>query len=88
MEVIYSIDEIKSKIRNYLSGCYNEHEIADDEDIFKLGFVNVLFAVKLVTFIQKEFDITVNTTDIDFPDFMNINSIASFVVRKINGSRG
>ena len=88
MEIIYPMDEVKSKIRDYLSGYYKEHKIDDNEDIFKLGFVNVLFAVDLVTFIQKEFNITVNTTDIDFPDFMNINSIAGFIIRKINESRG
>ena len=77
------MEEIKSKIRAFLLKFFRKHEIKDDDDIFALGFVNSLFAMQLVMFIEKDFGVRVDNKDLDFSNFKSIDSIASFVESKL-----
>ncbi|PWK05380.1 acyl carrier protein [Tumebacillus permanentifrigoris] len=74
--------EINAKIRKFLSRFFKKHEIADTDDIFALGFVNSLFAMQLVMFLEKEFGIAVETKDLDFNNFRTIESMIQFVENK------
>jgi methoxymalonate biosynthesis acyl carrier protein len=69
----------KEKIRTYLKQFYDGNDITDNQDIFLLGFVDSLFAFKLVSFLEKEFHISISNKDLDFPNFMSINAIYEFV---------
>ncbi|WP_139487898.1 acyl carrier protein [Brevibacillus dissolubilis] len=73
---------IKAKVKKFLSRFFKSQEIADDQDIFSLGFVNSLFAMQLVLFLEKEFDIMVDTEDLDLENFRTIDLITSFVEKK------
>ncbi len=55
---------------------------SDDDNIFEKGFVNSLFAMKLVTYIEDEFDIEVDNDDLSIANFSAINKIVSFIERK------
>ncbi|MGG3526860.1 D-alanyl carrier protein [Bacillus pseudomycoides] len=72
----------KDKIRSFLSRFFREYELSDDEDIFEAGFINSLFAMQLVLFLEKEFSIQVDNTELDLNNFRTINKIASLVDRK------
>lgn len=72
----------KQKIRGFLGRFFRKHELQDDEDIFALGFVNSLFAMQLVMFIEKEFQVKVDNKDLDFKNFRSISAIADFVQAK------
>ncbi len=72
----------KSKIRQFLSRFIHNHEINDDEDIFAAGFVNSLFAMQLVMFVEQEFGITVEDNDLDLDNFRSISAIAHLIERK------
>ncbi len=74
--------EIKTKIRQFLTRHFRNYDLQDDEDIFALGFVNSLFAMKLVLFVEKEFEITVDDQDLDIDNFRTINAITNLVMRK------
>jgi len=56
--------------------------IEDDENIFESGFVDSSFAMQLVAFVQKEYQIEVNDEDLDLSNFSSINSIVEFIGRK------
>ena len=71
------------KIRKFLERFFRKHELQDDEDIFALGFVNSLFSMQLVMFIEKEFNIRIENTDLDLNNFRTINSITELVQSKI-----
>jgi methoxymalonate biosynthesis acyl carrier protein len=77
------MEERKTKIKNFLSKFFRNHELRDDDDIFALGFVNSLLALQLVNFLQKEFGITIEDEDLDFENFRTINNIDSLLERKI-----
>jgi acyl carrier protein len=76
------MDEIRVKIKIFLSRFFRNIELRDDENIFATGVVNSLFAMQLVMFIEKEFNISINNQDLDIDNFGTINSIVDFVGRK------
>ncbi len=74
--------ETEIKIRQFLAQHFRNYELQDDEDIFALGFVNSLFAMQLVLFVESEFGITVDDQDLDIDNFRSINALAGLVWRK------
>lgn len=77
-----SIEENKAKIKSYLSRFFRNYDLQDDDEIFRLGFVDSMFAMQLVLYIEKEFRITIENTDLDIDNFKTVNDIASFIARK------
>ncbi|MBY0207126.1 MULTISPECIES: acyl carrier protein [Paenibacillus] len=76
------MDEIKSKIKVFLTRYFRNCELTDDDDIFEQGFVNSLFAMQLVMFIEKEFAITIEIQDMDLSNFRTINQMVSLIQKK------
>lgn len=72
----------KDKIRTFLRDKTKQPELADDEDYFQKGFVNSLFAMQLVLFVEKEFKIRVADEDLVIENFNSINAITALVERK------
>lgn len=73
---------IRAKIRTFLSQFVRVDGFEDGDDIFARGIVNSLFAMQLVMFVEKEFSITVENDDLDLGNFSSIDAIAAFVARK------
>ncbi|MEH2106008.1 acyl carrier protein [Nostoc sp.] len=76
------MNEIKTKIKTFLARFFGNHDLQSDEDIFALGFVNSMFAMQLVLFVEQEFQITIENEDLEFENFRTINSISNLVERK------
>lgn len=76
------MSDIKDIIREFLLQYFKKHELAYDQDIYSLGFVNSMFAVQLVIFLENEFQISLDNKDINFNDFRTINSMYSLIQRK------
>ncbi|MCG6136131.1 MAG: acyl carrier protein [Nostoc sp. LLA-1] len=76
--------EIPVKIKEFLSRFFRNHDLQLDEDIFALGFVNSMFAMQLVLFIEQEFQITIENEDLDFANFKTINAMTCLIESKIN----
>ncbi len=76
------MEEIKVKVRTFLSRFFRKRELADNDDIFSLGFVNSLFAMQLVMFLEKEFGLRVENKDLDMSNFGSIQAITDFVTSK------
>ena len=72
----------KSQIRDYLLRVVRYPDLRDDQNIFEDGIVNSIFAVELVIFVEKQFNITVENDDLDMANFASIDAIATFVARK------
>lgn len=76
-------EDIKARTRNFMAKSFANRDIGDDQDIFALGFVNSLFAMQLVMFVENEFGITVEDQDLDIDNFRTINAIANLVGSKL-----
>ena len=77
------MEQHKKSIKAFLTEYFPGHELKDDENIFAQGFVNSLFAMQLVLFVEKEFSITVENDDLDLDNFKTINAITQLVNRKV-----
>lgn len=73
------MEENKVKIRAFIRRFFRKHEIKDDDDIFALGYVNSLFAMQLVMYLEKEFQLSIDNTDLNLDNFRTINAICSFI---------
>ncbi|PEA06976.1 D-alanyl carrier protein [Bacillus cereus] len=74
---------VKEKIRAFLAKYFDVNEIEDTDNIFEKGLVNSLFAMNLVHFIEKEFDISIDNMELDLDNFKDINSIIVLIEKKI-----
>ena len=72
----------RQQIRDFVSRFVRGHELADGEDIFATGFVNSMFAMQLVQFVEQTFGITVESEDLEIDNFRSIDAIAALVERK------
>ncbi|HEX2078623.1 MAG TPA: phosphopantetheine-binding protein [Longimicrobium sp.] len=74
--------DIKQQIREFVSRFFRGHDLQDGEDIFATGFVNSMFAMQLVNFVEQTFGITVESDDLEIDNFRSIDAIAALVERK------
>lgn len=77
-----STQDKKAQIAGYLARFFPGHELKEDEDIFSLGFVNSMFAMQLVTFVEHEFGVTIENEDLELDNFRTIVAITELVKRK------
>ena len=73
---------IKKSIRDFISSSINLANWKDDENLFDSGLVNSLFAVQLMTFIEKSFAVEVGSEDLDIENFKSLEAMTAFVLRK------
>jgi methoxymalonate biosynthesis acyl carrier protein len=74
--------DVQIRIKQFLSRFFKQHDLQPDEDIFALGFVNSLLAMQLVTFIEKEFGVSVADEDLDLDNFRSLAAMDALVARK------
>lgn len=75
-------DAIADEIREFIISNVNEEEVNDDLDIFSSGLLSSLFAIELMTFVEKKFQIKVTMDDLDMSNFSTIRNITEYVARK------
>jgi acyl carrier protein len=75
--------DIKGQIKAFIVSAVNVPNLADDDNLFESGIVNSLFAVQLMTFIERRFAIEVGADDLDIENFKSLNAAAAFVATKV-----
>jgi len=73
---------VKESLRRFIQHSVQLPQLADDEDLFATGIVNSLFAVQLVTFIEKTFGLEVEAEDLEIRNFRSLNAATAFVEKK------
>jgi len=76
------MEDIRSNIKTFINRFFQNVELLDDQDIFSMGFVNSLFAMQLVMFVENSFGITVEDGDLDIDNFRTVNAIVKLIERK------
>jgi methoxymalonate biosynthesis acyl carrier protein len=76
-------ENVKDQILGFLESRFPDVEIPDTEDIFSLGFVNSLFAMELVMFIEKNFGVTIPNEELRLDNFRTVKSMAELVERRM-----
>jgi methoxymalonate biosynthesis acyl carrier protein len=78
--------ELKEKIRQFIEANLvvfeDEAEFTNSDNIFEMGFVNSLFAMKLVSYIEQEFGIEVDNEDLEISNFNSVDRIVGYIENK------
>jgi acyl carrier protein len=75
-------DQVRADVRAYILQRLDGLHVEDDENLFERGYVNSLFAVQLVMWIERTFDVPMEGTDLDIANIESVSAITSFVARK------
>ena len=74
--------QTRQKVREFVTRFIRNHEVADDENYFAGGFVNSMFAMQLVQFVEQTFGIAVESEDLEIDNFCSVNAVTALVERK------
>lgn len=72
----------REQTRGFLRQMIRIQQLRDADDIFALGFVNSLFAMQLIAWIERTFEVKVEDEDLEIANFNSVDAIANFVGRK------
>jgi acyl carrier protein len=77
---------IREKVKDYIQQAtfVDKDKIRDDSLIFKEGYFDSMGFVLLITFLEENFNIKTNDSDLVEENFESINSITNFILRKKN----
>ena len=75
-------EKIRTIIESNLKIFDSDVQFSDDDHIFRKGFVDSLFAVKLLAYLEQEFNIKIGNEDLNIENFHSVNKIISFVESK------
>ena len=84
--MMIDIDNVKSTVREHIiSSSYNEdHKVEEDTMIFKEGILDSMGLMTLITFLEEEFGIATQDTDLVEENFESVNAITRFVSGKLS----
>ncbi len=74
--------EVKQQIRAFLAKYFKDYDLRDDEDIFAAGFVNSLFAMQIVLFIEQQMGISIANEELQLDNFRTINAMSHLIISK------
>jgi methoxymalonate biosynthesis acyl carrier protein len=75
-------EKIRKFIESNLLDFISELEFSDSDNIFELGLVNSLFAMKLLNYVKEEFAIKLDSDDMDITNFNSVNNVIEFIKKK------
>jgi acyl carrier protein len=82
-----SDDSVREALRSFVSQTIDISGLNDDVNLFETGIVNSLFAVQLMTYLEKAFRLELTMDDMDIRNFHSINATSAFVIRKLDAGR-
>jgi len=74
--------KIRETVTKFLLSSIYIPNLNDDDNLFESGIVNSLFAVQLMTFLEKTLAIEIGMDDLDIENFKSVNATTAFVMRK------
>ncbi|MCD0254762.1 hypothetical protein JWH16_13285 [Xanthomonas campestris pv. campestris] len=75
-------NQIRQSVRDFIANFVRTREFADEENIFQAGFVNSLFAMQLILFVENTFAVSVENEDMDIANFCSVDALTRFVLSK------
>lgn len=78
----YDVEQIESVITAYLRGVLGTTDLGPADNIFSLGLVNSMFALELVMYLEKHFELEIEDEDLEIRYFQSAREMARLVGRK------
>lgn len=71
--------EARKSIREFIAPRIPDADWSDDDDIFALGLVNSLFAMELVLFLEKCFEMSIPNEELDLENFRSVEAMTQLI---------
>lgn len=72
---------ISDQLVGFIKNRFPQAEISESEDIFSLGYINSLFAMELVMFVEKTFEVTIPNDELHIDNFRTAAKMTELVSR-------
>ena len=79
------LNEIKERIFRFFEEQKKSEGLEYDTELLKSKYVNSLFALQIVAYVEKEFGIKLKRKEISEKNFHSINAIADLVEQHVSG---
>ncbi len=76
--------QILDRLKSYFDKEQGASDLGPDDSLLQSGILDSLAIVKLLSFIEEEFDVEVSDADFDPENFENLRSIAKLVTSDQN----
>jgi acyl carrier protein len=80
--------KVREFIRSHIVNIEDNVRINTGDNIFELGFLDSMFALQLVNFIEEEWAVEVTDEDLDIDNFSTIDRIVGFISKKKEAANG
>ena len=79
-------EETRAQLRAFVERFMRGHDLQDGEDLFGTGYVNSMFAMQLVQFVESTFGVACESEDLEIDNFRSIDALTAFVQRKLGAA--
>lgn len=84
-----NIEEVKNKVKEVIKIVLEDRvevevNISNEEDLVSLLGINSIEAIEIIVRLENEFDMEVDDADLSVDFLKNIDSIANYIVDKVN----
>lgn len=76
-----TLDDVRAEIREFILPKFQDVPLDDACDIFSMGFVNSLFAMELVMFIEKLTGTRIPNAEVRLNNFRSVDAMTALVGR-------
>jgi acyl carrier protein len=77
---------MKEQIKKYIieNFMYGEGSLTDDQQLFESGIIDSLGFIKLLSFIDEEFKISIDMSEVTMENFQSVDEIVKTIEGKMN----
>lgn len=75
------MSDTTTQIVEFITNRFPQAKITPAEDIFSLGYINSLFAMELVMFVEKTFAVTIPNDELKIDNFRTAQAMTELVSR-------
>lgn len=79
--------KVRKFIEDNLIVLEDEADFLDSDNIFELGYVNSLFAMKLLNYVETEFGVAIENEEMDIENFSSVNNIVQLIEKKLKATQ-
>ncbi len=80
-------EQLRAFIASSMVALEDGRVLGDEDNIFELGFVDSLFALELVSFVESEFGLALSDEDLTISNFSSISAILALLSSNDRGQK-
>lgn len=80
------MSDVEAQIRAFIGRFARIDNLSKNENIFSGGYMNSLFVMQLIAWVESSYEIELEDDDLQLENFSSISAIESFIERKMSAT--